>query len=537
MCDTCALNFDSNNTNDCLTISPRTRVLSANRMLDTRYQDIADATAFLRRLCHLTPDFLDGPTKSRLREEAEQLKKLIDELKTKLQALEDRLDEVQYDLSSLVYPVNTLPAETLCQIFAAALSTGISPRSRRRVTMINRPRLRITAVCRYWRSIAIADPHLWTQTYYLINSNNPQRDLLFENFLPRTHSLPIKFTLIARAGSQSLPHFVFDSVAQWKEVCLINVYWPRNWAPNTATNQGIDCPQLTKLTFDATKDRASTPQDLLMNAPCLRELSTCTITDLFSRLSFPPQRLKKLTLLQPVNYKELILLLAQLVGLEELSITMSSPHGWEDRDLRWGLRPLAPVRLPCLSTLLVAEGHILKFLDLPVLTTLHLLQCYTEDVNLLGACILRSSANITSLFLAPINSIAYITALSSLLSSLKHLALTLLDMNPDEALQCSANFARLDYLPNLESISFIDNRPEVAFLCGSIRPFLEGIAMRAANALLSGAPHRMKLTRLVLDSRAPGVIPAEDMRDLAYLQRRLRSLRAKQDKKTETRHI
>ncbi|KAF7298539.1 hypothetical protein MIND_00800600 [Mycena indigotica] len=493
-------------------------------MLNARYQGAVEAAAFLQGLRRLTLDLLDPPTKSRLREEAEHLKQAIGELKTKLESLEDRLNAVQYDLSSLVYPVNTLPNEILCHIFAAAVSA--SPPSR---AEINRTRLRITAVCQHWRSVAIADPHLWTQTYYLVHHTRAD-DLLFEHFLSRTLGLPIKYTVTLTDlwPGELAPADAFDSVDQWEEASLTSEGWP-----GALLDERIDCPHLTKLTMNVEFTESEIEStDLLMNLPRLRELSIGALPGLLSRLSFPTHQLRKLTLLQaqaPTEDSDTILrLLTQLEGLEELSMDILFDDDFVD-DEDWGSKP--PIRLPRLSILSlgVAWDFILQFLDLPALTTLHLSPCYEGDSQLLEPCVIRSSANITSLSLAPepMSYGAYRTSLSPVLNSVKHLTVKLFHMDPDEAMRCSADLARLDYLPNLESITLVADVDNPRGGGGNVQPFLEGIAMRIANTLFSGVSHKMKLTRLVLDSTKPDMIAAEDMRDLVYLQKSLRSMQAK----------
>ncbi|KAF7289153.1 F-box domain-containing protein [Mycena indigotica] len=491
-------------------------------MLNARYQGAAEATAFLHGLRRLTLELLDPPTKSKLREEAEQLKQAIGELKTKLASLEDRLDAIQLDLSCLVYPINTLPNEILCNIFAAAVSSSLQTR-----VEANRIRLEITAVCRHWRSIAIADPRLWTQTYYGVKPGSEPclvQDRIFERFLPRVRDLPIKYTVDLQR-QRWLPRRAFNSVAQWQEASLTSRYWPDCWDGNPAPNGSTICPRLTKLTVNV-EDPVIKPSHLVMEAPHLRDLSINVISGLLSHLLFPTHQLKILTLLEPpAEYAQLLLLLTQLSGLEELSISMTSPFEEEfidDED--WSSKP--PVRLPRLSNLSLGTGEcfFLKFLDLPALTTLHLSRFDEESAQLLGPSVIRSSASITSLFLEPTSYAAYCTAISSVVDSVKHLTVTLFDMNTHEAKECSADLARLGYLPNLESMTFVTDKGHGG---GNVKPFLEGIAMRIANALFGGAAHEIKLTGLVLDSRVPGMIPAEDMRSLVYLQKSLRSMQAK----------
>ncbi|KAF7298552.1 hypothetical protein MIND_00801900 [Mycena indigotica] len=113
-----------------------------------------------------------------LRKEAEQIEKAIDGLEFQLAQLKDRLAAIQGHLSVTVYPVSTLPAEILCNIFASAVSSSLGGE-------ITRALLLITSVCQRWRHVAIADPiqKLWTNTCYFVKNVDSDVPLQFDKSL------------------------------------------------------------------------------------------------------------------------------------------------------------------------------------------------------------------------------------------------------------------------------------------------------------------------------------------------------------------
>ncbi|KAF7302301.1 F-box domain-containing protein [Mycena indigotica] len=467
---------------------------------------------------------LERTTILRLREEAEQTSKTIDKLKTQLTHLEDRLERIIDDLSSIVYPVNTLPTEILCRIFAAAVS--LSPHF-----AANRALIRITAVCRHWRAIAIADPRLWTQVCYLIHGT--RRDLLAENFLARIQKLPIKFSTTMRADDDDdaaedtgyiLPHFVFQSAAQWEEASLTGDYWPANRDNEGNSYPKVDLPQVTKLTLDILEP-SHPPEYMIINAPRLHELSIRVPTGLLQRLSFPTHQLRKLTILLPARFNDIILILSQLVALEELSL--ASPL--EDNPSAPSGRPFQVPQLSTLSFGGAENAFILNHIDLPSLTTLRLSQFDEHDVAFfICPCIVRSSANITSLSVAPTTYDAFGAFLMATeLNSLKNLTVTLFAMTRDEERRCAVALSLPLCFPNLESLTLlVTNNADIPMFPHfdqestprptSIRPFLDGVAMRVSNAISNDV--HMKLARFAVDFSSPFGITTEDMHNLVYLQ-------------------
>ncbi|KAF7314893.1 F-box domain-containing protein [Mycena indigotica] len=450
---------------------------------------------------------IDSATISQLRDEAEQVKKTIHQLETQLQMLADHLEALQDDLSAVVYPINTLPAEVLCHIFAAAVSSSPS-------IDVNRTLLQITTVCQRWRRTAIADPHLWTRISYSIDED--QRDFLSEHFLRRARALPIVFSIPADdLSGYKLPRCIFDSASQWEEASLSSIKWPFNWAtPNSDTpNAQLDFPLLTKFSFDVWSKTDTDENPVFMNAPSLRELSI-SIHRLVLPLSFPAHQLRKLTILRPATYAEVLALLTHQEALEELSL----PALFEETVISD-----STLQLPRLSTLSLVAGartSILDHLRLPALTTLHLSDLESIVVeSSIDPCIRRSAATVTSLSLFTPTDYVGFRALSTsyMAHQVKHLTVTAFPMPYDEERKCSATLADLSLLSSLESFTLVIPPPVPAPV--NIRPFLDGIAMRAAKMCPDGVQRQIKLARLVIEFAPYGIPHEEDIRALQHLQK------------------
>ncbi|KAF7302300.1 hypothetical protein MIND_00797500 [Mycena indigotica] len=455
---------------------------------------------------------LNAPVISRLRSEAEELNKSIHELKTQLAALQDRLEAIEEQLSTVVYPINTVPPEIMCRIFAAAVS--LSPPAKVPVIL-----LRITSVSQRWRAIAIAEPHLWTNASFFLKREKSSP--LFELFLQRAQGLPI----IVSTPRARLPRDLFDSTARWKEADLDAISLGFK-----CPISGFDFPHLTKLTLKLSTAPQSDLRSTFQKAIHLQELSINN-PQLVSQLSIPIQQLRKLTILSnwQVSYFDVISLLPELVALEELSLIADFV----------GIDDASTLIMPFLSTLsLLGENtaSLLADLTLPSLSSLHLSYFHWGEARkIIHECLSRSLANVTSLDLSLINSGSYSTDYSTIRVLLfspsfdmtRELILPLLELDSRHSKLLAADLARLDFLPNLEIFTLVvphpsryrssmASRPSPVKI--ELRPFLDGLAMRVANALSTG--HTMKLSQFVIE-HAPHSFCDEDMYSLRNLQHHL----------------
>ncbi|KAF7314877.1 hypothetical protein MIND_00001400 [Mycena indigotica] len=475
---------------------------------------------------------LDSMTIARLRQEAEQIKKTIDSLKY-------RLDVIEEQLKTVVYPVDTLPPEILCKIFAAVVSSA--PRT------VDVALLRITAVSQRWRAVAIADPHLWTRTCYFIRYSK-NCDTLHQHFLQRAQGLPITLSTTGfDLVPDRLPRGVFDSASQWIEAHLqagFNAFDLYEATFRRATSLPVfvpfdfDFPQLTKLTLDIPNidrfNNSRSQRNVFQSAVHLRELAVSNILSI-SQFAIPTQRLRKLTVNGPAQYLDVILILPELLMLEELSLLTLVRNPESDAEIIG--EPESTITMPYLSTLLLLEENsacVLPHLTLPALKTLHLSYFTFKDVkSYIHPCLTRSNANILSLFIVSTWSYKVIQSLvfsrnSPVFHSTQEFVLRLFDMDAESGKLLAADFAQLAFLPNLESLTLVVPQPregkstsiKASSLTIEIGPFVDGLAMRVANALSAGVRHTMKLSRFVVDC-ASSAISDKDLGDLKHLQDQL----------------
>ncbi|KAF7290163.1 F-box domain-containing protein [Mycena indigotica] len=448
-----------------------------------------------------------------LRQEAEAIDETITALKAQLVQLEDRQKAIQDKLSTLTFPVQTLPAEIFCHIFRATLSST-DPRK------VNAMLLSITAVCQRWRRIAIADPNLWTTTCYFLQGRD-HFDPVFSHFLERTQGLPITVHVDAREESW-LPPPLFTSCRQWKEASLslagANAIKIGLGLDSASIDNILDLPHLTKLTLDLGFYMEYQEDQTFSNAPLLRDLAIGDAV-LISGLGFPVHQLQKLTLLHTLSLSDLVALLPQLVVLEDLTLCDECDEG----DVQ-STQP--PVEMPCLTTLRLSGYHshtIMAYVLLPRLRNLELsdLDGVTAESDVLE-CLSRSSANVSSLSIADTEYSTFSTLLNSpaIGGALRDLTIGSLQMGPSDNAALVALFSRADFLPNIESLMFVP--PPVASFSSFLHTFLDGLAQRVADASLRGLAHEIKLQRLLVQPSAPATsLRAEDLRAVRDLQQRL----------------
>ncbi|KAF7290149.1 hypothetical protein MIND_01328100 [Mycena indigotica] len=465
----------------------------------------------------LPPETLDPSDVIRLRQEAENVDNTIRALQTQLLQLEARRSAIQDRLSAVIYPVNTLPAEVLCHTFQALVASSIP-------IEVNSALLSITAVCQRWRSVAIADPHLWTTLCYILRAPiRDYRDPLFYCFLERTQGLPIVVHIDERGTSQcSLPSVLFDSSHQWTEAYLTDADAESDGTTFRTFRLGsldtvLNLPYLTTLTLNVDMSAGHDHSRTFGNAPHLREL-TISHLPLVSLLGFPVHQLRKLTLLRSTSSGDTLYLLPRLVALEELTLDSLFHNQRGDQQ---------PIELPLLTTLSLLGDEscgITRFLILPRLTTLRLSTFDEYDGNILVPdCLRRSSANLASLSLKH----AYYTDFAILLQSpivstaLKSLTVTSLKATHREAMALATLLSRADFLPSLEKLTFVASGSPPYLLLS----FLRGLHRRVAHwqSLSGSAQHATNLKLRSFRVQLPEGVSMEDMRQLHRLQQTLHS--------------
>ncbi|KAF7302299.1 hypothetical protein MIND_00797400 [Mycena indigotica] len=335
--------------------------------------------------------------------------------------------------------------------------------------------------------------------------------MLFECFLERAQGLPINLELSVadKSNFHEFPYEIFSSASQWVAADLSpfkpSVYitpgplmfdivsFDSSWA--------LDFPHLETLTFNVwtsdLTDLPVTPLPLFQDAYRLRELTIRSPNHL-SLFSFPAHQLRKLTILdgrdRPLS-SEVWEILPSLVGVEDLTLpsleddmelALTAHLGFESR--------IAMLRLSRLR-LFDTSSLLLPHLFLPSLGTLQL----REPLSSLDYMLVKDSVpGIVSLSLESSSITLFSNVLESPLARLKHLTVTAFDMDPSAARWCTTDLGNLRNLPNLESFT-LRITPDSTTTIGSIlRPFIDGITMRANNTDAAGATD-MKLIQFSLD--------------------------------------
>ncbi|KAF7298560.1 F-box domain-containing protein [Mycena indigotica] len=414
-------------------------------------------------------------------------------------------------LSTVIYPVNTLPAEILCKIFAFAVSSSLG-------NDITRTLLLITSVCQRWRQVAIADPRLWTNVGYFVrrfDRNEP--DWLLRHFLSRALGHPIRLALsFAAAYSRVnvLPHHFFSSARQWMEA---DITGPSNegWAfhpSDLPLASALDLPHLEKLSLDVRIHVGVPPRPMFQNAPRLRELSIRQPLHIL-QLSFPVYQLRKLTILHGSNTaacSHIISVLPKLIALEDLTL----PSLIDDMSHE-SPTPFPMHRLETLA-LFGCSSIVLPHLSMPSVTSLQL----SELSTYIALRSLDSLPGIVSVSLVGSRPSTFGVVLNTaMFTPVKHLTVDAFPMAPPNATQCATDLGTL--LPNLESFTVrIPPSMTSASSRSVLRPFIDGIVMRANIARAAGVT-AMKLTHFIADFAPLTVQPVlfpEDTRDLKHLQ-------------------
>ncbi|KAF7311779.1 F-box domain-containing protein [Mycena indigotica] len=435
-----------------------------------------------------------------LRQEAATLDDTIAALERQLGQLKARRDAIHTMLSDVIYPMHTLPTELLCHVFQALVALCLPDE-------VNSALLAVTAVCQRWRSIAIADPHLWTTTCYILRGGP---DPLFDHFLARTQGLPIAIAIeeTRHTSECALTPAVLSSCHQWREADLsvadLDVHF-RIESPDTE----LDLPHLTKLRLNVDQRTEYYNYQTFAHAPRLQDLAI-SYPNLIRSLGFPMHQLRKLSVLHRAAARDVLSLLPELVVLEELAVASL---------LRITNRDQQMVEMRSLTTLrLLGENScvILRYLLLPRLALLHLaeLDDYDADVLVRG-CLSRSATDIAalSLFLVDVHCSALLMLLRPRVvgGALTCLTIAKLKATRMEQKALAALLASADFLPDLAALTLVAPSPAV------LGAFWDGLARRLANAA-QGAKHAVKLRQLVVQ---PEGMSTDDMRRLRELQRRL----------------
>ncbi|KAJ7267322.1 hypothetical protein C8J57DRAFT_1615974 [Mycena rebaudengoi] len=128
-----------------------------------------------------------------------------------LERLRAERDVIQAELDEIVYPVLTLPPEVTSEIFCWCLpSTPDFPQPDPAA-----PPLVLLAICRRWRSIALAIPQLWSRLEIRLGpsiTRNESLCLLLERWLSRSASHPLSILLDDTESARSTSTSFYNTV-------------------------------------------------------------------------------------------------------------------------------------------------------------------------------------------------------------------------------------------------------------------------------------------------------------------------------------
>ncbi|KAF7292522.1 F-box domain-containing protein [Mycena kentingensis (nom. inval.)] len=284
-------------------------------------------------------------------------------LRREIQRLECRRKDIKEELASLTYPILDLPAEILCKVFAAAVSQSPAPG-------IARVMFAISAVCRLWRNVAIADPTLWARIAFVPALREPR--MVLDLFIVRSRSLPLRFSLEAETSITPQDwEYIARTSNRWLEASFADI-----GVPHAALHRELDLPQLQRLSFgvDVLSAGPNARRITFRNAPRLHSVSIYSL-HVLDILGVPTHQLRELEIQHPADLGDLLHVLRSAKQLEQLQAA----------DILDVTDTVQPVSLPALHTLSLARDAVMLiyFIVVPALATLHLLDVPDgDDVNL-----------------------------------------------------------------------------------------------------------------------------------------------------------
>ncbi|KAJ7626048.1 hypothetical protein FB45DRAFT_922822 [Roridomyces roridus] len=369
------------------------------------------------------------------------LRARLSQLDTLIAALSAERDALRLESDSIVYPILTLPAEIITEIFRHCISPLPKPSP-------SAAPLLLTQVCRLWRQIAVANPWLWRSLS--VDARVPREVL--QAWLLRGGNMPLELTLHSKdalAGNAlletSLPHSY-----RWQDVSFrlpVRSFLLLHLGD-------AHMPSLRKISVDTNYVAGSinaTISDRLVirNAPLLREVQITTLPRV--RWQLPWRQLTTLTL-NDINLAECLTLLEECLELQNFG---ASTTGAADTD-----QPL--LTLPHLQSLAVnlADHSLLDYVTLPQL----------KRLSVRGSIVAQHATVLASLFhrsQPPLDTFGMTTVkigtetkrlcLLALPDSVSHLKLTELGRKDE-----SSRFASLndpDVVLSLKHFTWSGNRP------------------------------------------------------------------------------
>ncbi|KAF7306241.1 F-box domain-containing protein [Mycena indigotica] len=234
----------------------------------------------------------------------------IAQLRTHLKVLAQRRKEVAKELKEkIVFPILTIPPEITSQIFFYYAEylydvMGLSP-------------LVLTHVCHVWRDIALSTPKIWTMIHMPGFDDETSGSLPAELMLRRCLERAGPSSLRITAPFSPAPRLFSLLTVYSNQIASLSCHIP---LPDNCSLDGISgC--LSRMThLDLTIRQQHAPITIFSNAPSLRRLTMCYMTQSPGQVDLPWEQLVEVTI-QNVDFNPDVLdLVAKMSRLEVLTI-------------------------------------------------------------------------------------------------------------------------------------------------------------------------------------------------------------------------
>ncbi|KAJ7829364.1 hypothetical protein B0H13DRAFT_2289755 [Mycena leptocephala] len=296
----------------------------------------------------------------------------IDTLQARLDALDSERCQLEETLDSVVYPIISIPVETVSRIFLNCLPAN----GRVRPSIFSAP-VSLAQISRHWRRIAVSIPHLWRSIDLELGDliscgedfgdGSPSAHVcsLLKTWFRRTNGHPLSITLRCDADFDLMPPNILSTIAEFSEQWgRLEVVIPREDVAALGCILG-PFPQLHSFALEFTEPHGEPPPlDCLVayqEAPQLRELRGLRLADL------RPASATLISLELPLHER---LSLAEWVGLLDRFPALLHLSAAHDYGSNLPLSTQASAKNPPLESLDIRLGSPLPVLTLPHLCRL-----------------------------------------------------------------------------------------------------------------------------------------------------------------------
>ncbi|KAJ7277529.1 hypothetical protein C8J57DRAFT_1126849 [Mycena rebaudengoi] len=404
---------------------------------------------------------LDG-----LRDELAELEISIAHHQSCSQELESHKAAVQEQLAAYAYPILTLPPEIGSEIFLQCLPRDIVDPIPSEVP------LSLLGICRAWDTLALSTPALWTHLDIDIDSDDDLSHLglsdpekleeFIRTWFARGRSLPLSFSFTGKLDRMNeILHdhaaYLGDFHLYTTEECLLGL------------RGGATFPMLRELEIEDLKmsirSNATLDSDVFRNAPHLRTLRLIDVPP--SLFTFPWSQLTKFVGIG-IDVAGCLSVLRKSSSLRELEFRRGTLGDSTSE---------SPLLQPSLLSLkLWRTPHIIHFLRLPVLNTLHICEVRellddTVVLPFLASMALRTFTfgdNTPMVSLRWLHCMQQLTTLELCTSSWAH---------KDELLLALNRANEPQFLPQLRNFALLECEPEEIN-----EHLLDTLRIRAASA-------------------------------------------------------